>query len=155
MELHQLPSIKNKSKRRLGQGHGSGRVKTAGRGTKGQKARYDIPLDFEGGALPLIKRLPFLRGKDRNKSIYAKPLVLDVTRLNSLPKDTEVTVESLAKHHLIDPAKGAMQGIKILGNGDVTVALVIKLPISKSAEEKVLKAGGRVEPVTTSVIVTA
>lgn len=155
MELHQLPSISHKSKRRLGQGHGSGRVKTSGRGTKGQKARYDIPLDFEGGALPLIKRLPFLRGKDRNKSIYAKPIVLDVACLNSLPQNTEVTIESLAKHQIVDKLDAQMRGVKILGNGDVNVVLVVKLPISKSAEEKVIKAGGRVEPVTTSVSVTA
>lgn len=155
MELNQLPSISHKSKRRLGQGHGSGRVKTAGRGTKGQKARYDIPLDFEGGALPLIKRLPFLRGKDRNKSIYAKPIVLDVASLNGLPQNTEVTLESLVKHHIVDRKEGEMRGVKILGNGDVNIVLVVKLPISKSAEEKVLKAGGRVEPVTTSVSVTA
>ncbi|MEK7605129.1 MAG: 50S ribosomal protein L15 [Patescibacteria group bacterium] len=155
MELNQLPSISHKSKRRLGQGHGSGRVKTAGRGTKGQKARYDIPLDFEGGALPLIKRLPFLRGKDRNKSIYAKPIVLDVASLNRLPQNTKVTIESLAKHQIVDKLAAETRGVKILGNGDVNVALVIQLPISKSAEEKVIKAGGRIEPVTTSVSVTA
>ena len=136
MELNQLPSISHKSKRRLGQGHGSGRVKTAGRGTKGQKARYDIPLDFEGGALPLIKRLPFLRGKDRNKSIYAKPIVLDVASLNRLPQNTKVTIESLAKHQIVDKLAAETRGVKILGNGDVNVALVIQLPISKSAEEK-------------------
>ena len=68
MNLNQLPKIKKTSKKRLGQGHGSGKVKTSGRGTKGQKARNKVPMYFEGGALPLIKRLPYRRGKGRNKS---------------------------------------------------------------------------------------
>ncbi|MGH7246320.1 MAG: uL15 family ribosomal protein, partial [Candidatus Levyibacteriota bacterium] len=60
MNLSQLSPIVEKKKRRAGQGHGSGRVKTSDRGTKGQKARRNIPMRFEGGALPLVKRLPFL-----------------------------------------------------------------------------------------------
>ena len=67
MELNKLAKTTVKTKKRLGQGHGSGRVKTSGRGTKGQKARGKIPLRFEGGALPLIKRMPFHRGKGKNK----------------------------------------------------------------------------------------
>jgi large subunit ribosomal protein L15 len=67
MNLNNLAKITTKPKRRLGQGHGSGRVKTSGRGTKGQNARSNRSLSFEGGALPLIKRLPFRRGKGKNK----------------------------------------------------------------------------------------
>ncbi|HVZ58224.1 MAG TPA: 50S ribosomal protein L15 [Patescibacteria group bacterium] len=155
MELHQLSTISHKDKRRLGQGHGSGRVKTAGRGTKGQKARYDIPLDFEGGALPLIKRLPFLRGKDRNKSLQAKPVVITLQQLNQLPKDTEVTLESLAQHKLISLTEGQLHGVKVLGDGNLSVALTVKVATSKNAEEKIVKAGGKVEPVLTSVSVSA
>ena len=155
MELHQLSSIASKGKRRLGQGHGSGRMKTAGRGTKGQKARYDIPLDFEGGALPLIKRLPFLRGKDRNKSLQADQIVLNVSSLNRMPKNTEVTIESLAKFNLVDLKKAQTHGVKILGEGDLSVMLIVKLPVSKTAEEKILKAGGRVEPQSQTITVTA
>jgi len=131
MELHNLSKSTTTGKRRLGQGHGSGRVKTAGRGTKGQKARYDIPLAFEGGALPLIKRMPFLRGKDRNHSLHLDPIVLSLTSLNTLPANTEVTLESLLTHKLIDTAD-SKRGVKILNNGDLTVALVVKVPTSKN-----------------------
>lgn len=68
MNLSQLPKIVHRSKKRIGRGHGSGKVKTAGRGSKGQKARGKIPAGFEGGQLPLIKRLPLLRGKGKNIS---------------------------------------------------------------------------------------
>ena len=82
MNLAKLPRVKTRSKRRLGQGHGTGRGKTAGRGTKGQKSRGKISLSFEGGAQPLIKRLPFRRGKGRNKSFRVKPYVLNLDKLN-------------------------------------------------------------------------
>ena len=67
MKLENLTKVTDRKKKRLGQGHGSGRGKTGGRGTKGQKARGKVSLTFEGGALPLIKRLPFHRGKGKNK----------------------------------------------------------------------------------------
>ncbi len=155
MELHQLSKITTKGKRRLGQGHGSGRVKTSGRGTKGQKARYDIPLDFEGGALPLIKRLPFLRGKDRNHSIQAEAIAINVSSLNSLPAKTEITLDNLIKLNIIDRSEAFKRGVKILGNGDLKVALSVKVPVSKSAEQKIIKAGGSIEPQSTTVTVTA
>jgi len=154
MQLHELLSVTTKGKRRLGQGHGSGRMKTAGRGTKGQKARYDIPLAFEGGALPLIKRLPFLRGKDRNKSIQLEVAVLNIKNLSSYPANAEVTLESLVQKKLIS-SRQATQGVKILGDGEISVALTVKVPASQTAQEKIRKAGGRVESESTSVTVTA
>ena len=95
MQLNNLVKITNKKKRRIGQGHGSGRVKTAGRGTKGQNARGKIPLNFEGGALPLIKRLPFRRGKGKNKVFKKKPIVINLKFLNFLKKDSIVDLKSL------------------------------------------------------------
>jgi len=154
MQLHELLSVTTKGKRRLGQGHGSGRMKTAGRGTKGQKARYDIPLAFEGGALPLIKRLPFLRGKDRNKSIQPEVTVLNIKNLSSYPANAEVTLESLVQKKLIS-SRQATKGVKILGDGEIIVALTVKVPASQSAQEKIRKAGGHVESESTSVTVTA
>lgn len=153
MELHTLTKSTTTGKRRLGQGHGSGRVKTSGRGTKGQKARYDIPLDFEGGALPLIKRLPFLRGKDRNNSIQAESVVISLATLNTLPANTEVTLESLMSHQLISKMDSE-RGVKVLDNGEISIPLVIKVPVSKGAEEKIVKAGGRVESQQITVTVT-
>lgn len=142
MNLTQLEKSTTKKKRRVGQGHGSGRGKTAGRGMKGQKARGNIPLDFEGGALPLTKRLPFLRGKGRNKSFHPKPFAINVSALNAFSKDSVVDLESLVKHQLVtlDSTKGA--GVKILGDGELHVALTVKVPVSKGAAEKIKQAGG-------------
>lgn len=142
MELHTLPRFNTKGKRRLGQGHGSGRSKTAGRGTKGQLARNTVPLTFEGGALSLIKRLPFRRGKSRNYSIKAEIAVLNVGDLKVFAKDEQVTIASLQKHNLLTTGETA---VKILGDGDVTVPLTVLVPATKSAKEKIENAGGKVE----------
>lgn len=143
MQLHSLPKATDKAKRRLGQGHGSGRVKTSGRGTKGQKARRDIPLRFEGGALPLTKRLPFLRGKMKNKSFRPDPVVINVETLNRLPSQTTVNVETLIKYRIVKN-EALKRGVKILGDGDLNVVLTVQLPVSKSAAEKITKAGGTI-----------
>ena len=145
MELNNLQVIKNKKKRRTGQGHGSGRVKTAGRGTKGQNARSSRSLTFEGGALPLIKRLPFRRGKGKNKVFKIRPVVINVKALNLLPKNSIVDSQTLVKHHLVDGRDAKAYGIKILGDGEVTIPLTIKVKITKSAAEKIEKAGGKIE----------
>lgn len=144
MQLHSLPSITDKSTRRLGRGHGSGRGKTSGRGTKGQKARRDIKLSFEGGALPLIKRLPFMRGKGRNKQFRAKECVINLDKLNTLPAKSVVDGKFLVDKNMVDIAALA-NGVKVLGQGELTIALTIKLPVSKSAAQKIEKAGGTVE----------
>ena len=144
MNLSNLKKIKTKSKRRLGQGHGSGRVKTAGRGTKGQNARGKIPLFFEGGALPLIKRLPFRRGKGRNKVFRKKPVIIKIQALNLLTKGSIVDLKTLVDKKLVDSFDAKKYGVKILGDGQLNVSLIIKLPISKKAAEKVKKAGGEI-----------
>ena len=145
MSLNSLPKIKRRSKKRLGQGHGSGKVKTAGRGTKGQKSRNKVPLYFEGGALPLIKRLPFRRGKGRNKSFRNTPIVVNIKYLNNLPKNQVVEIDSLIKYGIVKADDAKEFGVKILGDGEINQSLIIKLPISKSAAKKIEKAGGRVE----------
>ncbi|MCL5435327.1 MAG: 50S ribosomal protein L15 [Patescibacteria group bacterium] len=145
MNINTLVKTTEKSKRRLGQGHGSGRVKTSGRGTKGQNARGKRALSFEGGALPLIKRLPFRRGKGKNKLFKKKPIVINVKFLNLLKKDSVVDLKTLIAHNIVDEKEARIYGVKILGDGELKTALIIKLPISKSAAEKVKKAGGRVE----------
>lgn len=145
MNLSNLPKITTKSKRRLGQGHGSGRVKTAGRGTKGQKARGRISLSFEGGALSLIKRLPFLRGKERNFSYNIPSFPLNVGKLNSLPKGSVVDTKFLIEHKIISQKTAKNSPIKILGDGELSVSLTIKLPVSSSARQKIEKAGGKIE----------
>jgi len=144
MALSNLPSIIDKKTRRLGQGHGTGRVKTAGRGTKGQKARSKVPLTFEGGALPLIKRLPFLRGKGRNYSLQQKPIVINISELEGLPANATVDYELLIKHKLVKEDDVKQFGIKILGEGELSVPLTIKVPVSQSARMKIEKAKGTI-----------
>lgn len=145
MNLHTLTKTTEKKKRRLGQGHGSGRGKTAGRGTKGQNARSSRALSFEGGALPLIKRLPFRRGKGKNKSFKKRPLIINVKLLSVFKKDSVVDIESLIAKKLVDSQLAKYFGVKILGDGELETSLVIKLPVSKGALTKIKKAGGKVE----------
>lgn len=145
MSLNKLPKIKAKSKKRLGQGHGSGRVKTAGRGTKGQKSRNKVPIYFEGGALPLTKRIPFLRGKGRNKPKNNRPIAVNVSALNKLKKGMVVDLAALIDNQIVGKKEAEIFGVKILGDGDLAVALTIKLPVSKGAAKKIEKAGGKIE----------
>jgi len=145
MQLHTLPKITDKSKKRVGRGHGSGKVKTSGRGTKGQKARRDIKLHFEGGALPLIKRLPFLRGRGKNISLNTHVIPVNVGQLNVLPAKSVVDIESLIKNKVVKKDDMETSVVKILGGGELKVSLTVKLPVSKSAQLKIEKAGGAVE----------
>lgn len=145
MKLSALTKTTRVRKKRLGQGHGSGRGKTAGRGTKGQKARRNIPLSFEGGALTIIKRLPFMKGKGKNKPIGNGPIAVNVKALNLLGKQSVVDVKSLIENHIVDAESAKKYGVKILGDGDLSVSLIVKLPASKGAQKKIEKAGGRVE----------
>lgn len=143
MTLDSLPKIVTKPKKRLGRGHGSGKVKTSGRGTKGQKARENIKLTFAGSSLQAswLKRLPLWRGKGKNKSHSKKPLAVNLKYLNSLKPHTEVTLETLQKANII--AKN-VTAVKILGDGELTIPLIFKLPVSKSAAKKIEKAGGKI-----------
>lgn len=144
MRLESLPKITENRKKRVGQGHGSGRGKTAGRGTSGQKSRGKVSIYLEGGALPLIKRLPFLRGKGKNKPLRRKRIVLNVEALNFLKKNTVVDLKTLVKNRIVRE-KDITYGVKILGDGDLAVPLTVKLPVSKGAKVKIEKAGGKVE----------
>ncbi|PWG60192.1 50S ribosomal protein L15 [Bifidobacterium catulorum] len=129
----------NKDRIRVGRGEGS-KGKTSGRGTKGTKARYQVRPGFEGGQLPLYMRLPKLRGfKSPFKKVYQ---VVNVSTLVELfPEGGEVTVEALV-------AKGAVRGgqpVKILGDGETTVAFTLKgVKASASAKAKIEAAGGSI-----------
>jgi len=97
MNLSELPRLVTPRNKRLGRGHGSGKVKTAGRGTKGQRSREKIRAGFEGGQLPLIKRLPMLRGRGRNRSLNLKPRALPVAKLAILTAGSRVDTFDGAK----------------------------------------------------------
>lgn len=137
--LRPAPGAK-KAKTRVGRGEGS-KGKTAGRGTKGTKARYQVKAGFEGGQMPLHMRTPKLRGfKNPFRTEYQ---VVNVAKLAELyPKGGEVTVEDLV-------AKGAVrknQPVKVLGNGDLQVKLVVSVDkVSASAKEKIVAAGGEIK----------
>lgn len=144
MKLHALLKINVRSKKRLGRGPGSGKGKTAGRGTKGQKARGKIPATFIGG-LPLYKKLPLKRGKGNSKR-SVKPTLISLSDLNVFKAKEVVDIVKLQEANIIS-SKQAKAGIKVLGNGDIDRALIIKLPVSKSALTKIEKSGGKVENV--------
>jgi large subunit ribosomal protein L15 len=142
LKLHHLrPAPGSRSaKVRVGRGEGGRRGKTAGRGTKGSKARNQIPARFEGGQLPIHMRLPKMRGF--NSPFKQRYQVVNLDRLAELyPDGGEVTVESLA-------AKGAVrskQPVKILGTGEISVAVQVTADaVSKSAKEKIEASGGTV-----------
>lgn len=141
LKVHHLrpaPGAK-KAKTRVGRGEAS-KGKTAGRGTKGTKARYQVPERFEGGQMPLHMRLPKLRGfKNPFRTEYQ---VVNLDKLAALyPEGGSVTVEDLV-------AKGAVrkgQLVKVLGTGEITVKLEVAVDaLSGSAREKILAAGGSV-----------
>lgn len=141
LKVHHLrpaPGAKT-AKTRVGRGEAS-KGKTAGRGTKGQKARYQIPERFEGGQMPLHMRLPKLRGfKNPFRTEYQ---VVNLEKLSALyPDGGSVTVDDLV-------AKGAVrkgQLVKVLGTGEITVKLEIAVDaLSSSAKDKILAAGGSV-----------
>lgn len=143
MKLQNLSKITKTQSKRLGLGHGSGRGKTAGRGTKGQKARGDIPLRFEGGALALIKRMPFRRGKGRNNVFRKKPIILNVKVLNLFGKGETVDLKSLISKKMVEE-DAKLYGVKILGDGELSVSLKVQLPVSNGARKKIEKAGGQI-----------
>lgn len=132
-----------RNRTRVGRGEGSGKGKTAGRGTKGAQARsgYKTRPGFEGGQMPLHRRLP----KRGFTNIFAKDFeVINVTRVAGLSAGTVVTAESLKEAGLI--SRIGKHGVKILGRGDLGVALHVRVAkLSQSAADKIVAAGGSIE----------
>jgi large subunit ribosomal protein L15 len=142
LKVHHLRPVpgSNTAKTRVGRGEGS-KGKTAGRGTKGQKARYQVKVGFEGGQMPLHMRTPKLRGfKNPFRVEYQ---VVNLEKLAELyPKGGDVTIGDLV-------AKGAVrknEKVKVLGTGDISVKLTVAVDkVSGSAEQKIVAAGGSVK----------
>ncbi len=146
--IHEFLTKTVKNSKRVGRGYGSGKGgHTSGRGSKGAKSRtgYKRPRKgFEGGQMPLSRRLPKLRGFSRaffqNKN---KVLVINVEMLNVFPDGTTVNMETLNKQGFLKKSKD--KSLKILGNGELTKKLNIeKLVVSAKAVEKIEKLGGKV-----------
>ena len=142
LKLHDLKPAPgaHKSKQRLGRGEGS-KGKTAGRGTKGTKARYQVPVGFEGGQVPLQRRLPKLKGFS-NALFKTDYQVVNLGRLAGLfPAGSEVTPETLVAGGAV--RKGEL--VKVLGDGELSVALRVSAhKVSASARQKIEAAGGTV-----------
>ncbi len=140
-ELKPAAGSKHSDNFRKGRGHGSGNGKTAGKGHKGQKARSGAPRPgFEGGQMPLYRRLP----KRGFTNINSKDIVaINVDVLNRFEDDAEVTVATLVEAGVV---KNPKDGVKILGNGELTKKLNVKAnAFSAAAEEKIKALGGTVE----------
>lgn len=144
MKLHELkPAEGSKhSSKRIGRGTGSGLGRNAGKGEKGQKARSGggVRPGFEGGQMPLYRRLP----KRGFTNIFAKKIIsINVERLNIFENGTEITPEVLLENRVVSKIA---DGIKLLGNGNIDKSLTIKgCKVSKAAVEKIEAAGGKVE----------
>ena len=126
---------------RRGRGHGSGNGKTAGKGHKGQKARSGAPRPgFEGGQMPLYRRLPKRGFKNRNsKEIVA----VNISVLENFDNDAVVSVDTLIERGIV---KNPRDGVKILGNGELTKKLTVQAnAFSASAKEKIEALGGKAE----------
>ena len=144
MKLHELKPAagSNTAAKRKGRGHGSGNGKTAGYGHKGQKARSggSVRAGFEGGQMPLQRRLP---KRGFNNIFATKYATIKVSDLEKFEAGSVVTTEALLEKGII---KKAMDGVKVLGNGELSKELTVQLAAyTASAKEKIEKAGGKAE----------
>lgn len=146
MKLHELKPAEGsrKERKRVGRGIASGNGKTAGRGHKGQKARSGggVRPGFEGGQNPLYRRLPKRGFTNPTRKEFA---IVNLDTLNRFEEGTNVTPELLIETGIV---KNARDGIKVLGNGEITVKLTVSAhKFSQSAVEKIEAAGGKTEVV--------
>jgi large subunit ribosomal protein L15 len=141
IKIHDLqpPDGSNKRGKRKARGIGGKGGKTAGRGTKGQRARNTVPIGFEGGQMPLLRRVPKLRGFTNPFRVEYQAINLDTIADAGL---SEVSPETLLERGLV--SKGAL--VKVLGRGELSSAVTVKAhAFSKSAEAAITAAGGTVE----------
>ena len=139
--LHGAAGSAHSDNFRRGRGHGSGNGKTAGKGHKGQKARSGAPrLGFEGGQMPLYRRIPKRGFKNRNR---LEIVAINISALEKFDNGADVTVDTLIESGIV---KNPKDGIKILGNGELTKKLNVKAnAFSASAQEKIEALGGSCE----------
>lgn len=131
--------IVDKSKKRKGRGYGSGKGgHTTGRGQKGQKSRGSIGVVFEGFKVrkSLIKRLPQIRGKMKNKPDQT-PVIVNLQDLEKLPAGSKITIDLLIKNDLVDEREARKRGVKILGKGKLKKKMSTNLPMSEKAAKKI------------------
>ena len=139
--LQETTKIKKRGPKRIGRGESSGKGKTAGRGMKGQKARYKIKPGFEGGQLPIIKRLPFQRGVGNRYT--KKTMTITLSQLNTLETGSKVDLETLRKNKFLPSSQNTQA--KVVATGKIEKPLIVRLPATKKAIELIEKAKGKVE----------
>ena len=143
MKLHELTNLESKDRKRIGRGPGSGNGKTAGKGHKGQNARSGggVRPGFEGGQLPLYRRLSKRGFNNYNfRTVYA---TVNVSDLGIFDEGTVVTVELLKEVGLVTKE---LDGVKVLGNGELSKKLTVKAnKFSETAKEKIENVGGTIE----------
>ena len=144
--LNQLISITQRSRKRVGRGYGSGKGgHTVGRGQKGQKSRegHKVPLWFEGGQLPIVRRTPFIKGKHRFQVIKLQPITVNFDILTSYFEDKAVVDTASLVKTLKVSDKEAKRGFKIISTGKLEKALEVNVPASAGAIKAIEKAGGK------------
>ena len=144
MNLSNLPKSVKTGKKRLGRGFGSGvGGHTVGRGQKGQKTRGVIPLWFEGGQLPIVRRTPFIKGKHRFQVIKLQPITVNFDILSKYFNDKDVIDAALLAKTFKTSDKEAKRGFKIIATGKLEKALEINVLASAGAIKAIEKAGGK------------
>ena len=146
MKLNELINKSSRSKKRLGRGIGSSKGKTSGRGHKGQKSRSGVAIkSFEGGQMPLYRRLPkrgFKRVKNERIALINLSRIQDIVNKKKIPLSTKINLPNLQKSNLINHK---YKKLKLLGSGDIKNKFDFEVNfISKSAKEKIEKSGGKV-----------
>mgnify|MGYP002030192384 FL=1 len=146
MKLNELKNKSSRSKKRLGRGIGSSKGKTCGRGHKGQKSRSGVAIkSFEGGQMPLYRRLPkrgFKRIKNKRIALINLSRIQEIINKNKISLNTKINLQNLQKSNLIN---NKYKKLKLLGSGDIKEKFDFEVDfISKSAKEKIEKSGGKV-----------
>ena len=146
MKLNELNNKSSRSKKRLGRGIGSSKGKTSGRGHKGQKSRSGVAIkSFEGGQMPLYRRLPkrgFKRIKNKRIALMNLSRIQEIINKKKISLNTKINLQNLQKSNLIN---NKYKKLKLLGSGDIKEKFDVEVDfISKSAKEKIEKSGGKV-----------
>ena len=146
MKLNELKNKSSRSKKRLGRGIGSSKGKTCGRGHKGQKSRSGVAIkSFEGGQMPLYRRLPkrgFKRIKNKRIALMNLSRIQEIINKKKISLNTKINLQNLQKSNLIN---NKYKKLKLLGSGDIKEKFDFEVDfISESAKEKIEKSGGKV-----------
>ena len=146
MKLNELNNKSSRSKKRLGRGIGSSKGKTCGRGHKGQKSRSGVAIkSFEGGQMPLYRRLPkrgFKSIKNKRIALMNLSRIQEIINKNKISLNTKINLQNLQKSNLIN---NKYKKLKLLGSGDIKEKFDFEVDfISESAKEKIEKSGGKV-----------